>query len=319
MTTVKKEQVTKAKELLGNLTAGKKPTVKKTESRTRPDLELPDNLQEGLQRFAGAFALSEVIDARVEQEKENLNSGCFSLWTERLWKLKSPGANPNLTLEKNNLPDIQSIFQVQERFVINEPEVPEDKNIYQVLIEKFSELFMDNGMDRQGAYNAATNLVNNELDVTPKTTIDLNWFVYGHYEGEGKNKTFVEATEQEQALAAKVLNLLQCRNKEELTEAEPINDEEASMLINQKQNITVKKGFLQRVCGYVNSLDQLRVIFTIVKPVKFVSKTKFAISNTPEERNHRLLQEVVNIIGMKFVPEQLFSSEQLVLSVSKLN
>jgi hypothetical protein len=297
---MKSTQSTSAKALLTKITSGAKVAPKKSDNRAnRPEFELNESLSETFKRFAGAFALSEVIEARLEQEKGSLSEGVFEIWVEKLWKTKSPPPNPYITADKDGVPDVQSIFQVQERFCLDLPEVPEDKELEQVLIEKFTELFVATDMDQADAEASAFRFVNNELDLNPKTTIDLSKLVFGHYEGEGKNRTFVEASENEQALAAKVLGLLGCRTKEELMEMEPITEEESKQLIEQKLNVTVKKGFLQRVCTYVHSIDQLKAIFLVIKPVKFPSKTKFGVNDTPEAKNTRLLDEAKSILGVK--------------------
>jgi len=287
-----------AKDLLGSLTAGKKPTKKVNAAATRPDLELSPALETAFERFAGAAALADVVDARRDQEKDFLNDGCFETWTERLWKAKNRPANPELKIEKGGKVDIQGIYQVQERYTFNAPEVPDNKTLEEIVIEKFVDLFVATGMAQADAETKATQLVTNELTLSPKPIIDLDRLVNGHYEGEGKNKNFVDATPTEQAIASKLIQMIKARTPEELAAVGTFTDEEEEAAVEYKAQVVVKKGFLQRVCTYVNSIEQLRMVFTVIKPVKFPQAKKFAEADTPDEKNRRLLAVACDILGV---------------------
>lgn len=287
-----------AKDLLSSLTAGKKPTKKVNAAATRPDLELSPELETAFERFAGAHALLDLVEARETQEKEFLNDGCFQMWTERLWKAKNRPANPELKIEKDGKVDIQGIYQVQERYTFNSPPVPEDKTLEEVVIENFANLFAATGMSADDANAAAANLVTSELTLSPKPIIDLDRLVNGHMEGEGKNKNFVEASATEQAIASKLIRMIKARTAKDLAAVGCFTDEEEEALVEYKGQMVVKKGFLQRVCTYVNSLEQLRMVFSIIKPVKFPQAKKFADADSQDEKNRRLLGVACDILGV---------------------
>jgi hypothetical protein len=96
--------------------------------------------------------------------------------------------------------------------------------------------------------------------------------------------------------------LLQCRDLNELQPSDLLTDEEFEALNEEKDSLLVKAGFLQRVCGYVRSLEQLRVIFTIIKPVTAITSKKFAKADTPEEQNRRKLAAAIDILGIQMLP-----------------
>lgn len=287
-----------AKDLLSSLTAGKKPTKKVNAAATRPELALTPELETAFERFAGAKALLDLVEARETQEKDFLNDGCFQYWTERLWNQKNRPANPELRIEKDGKVDIQGIYQVQERYVFNAPVVPEDKTLEDCVIEEFVKLFTATGMSADDAQTNATNLVTQELTLTPKPIIDLDRLGTGHYEGDGKNKTFVEASAEEQAVASKLIRMLKERNPKNLATIGCFTDEEETLALEYKAQMVVKKGFLQRVCTYVNSLDQLRQVFSIIKPVKFPQAKKYADADSQDEKNRRLLAVACDILGI---------------------
>lgn len=285
-----------AKDLLSNLTAGKKP--KKTAAPSRPEMQLTPFLEEAFIRLAGADALDELVEARIKQAKELLNDGCFQLWSERLWKQRNQPANPQIKVEKDGSVDMEGIYMVVQKYTYNMQEVPPDKTLEEVVIKQLSDGFVATGMTQDEADTAATDLVTNELTLSPKPIIDLDKLVNGHYEGVGKDKTFVDASAQEQAVASKLIRMINARSQRELNEVGCFTDDEQSLLIEYKAQIVVKKGFLQRVCGYVHSLDQLRQIFAIVKPIRYPMVKKFAASGTPEEKNRRLLEVACDILGV---------------------
>ncbi len=292
-------QGTSAKDLLSSLTAGKKPKAAKADSRSnRPELGLTPSLEQAFINFAAADALAEEVDARIGREKDFLNDGCFKLWSETLWKCKNRPANPALNVEKNGQDDIQGIYQVQERYSLNLPVVPQDKTLAEAVTDKLAELFVVKGMSQEDAVAKASALVENELMLSPKPLIDLDRLVNGHWEGEGKNKTFVEATAFQQGVAAKLITMIRARRPKELIDVGTFTDEEADELLEYKAQLKVKTGFLSRVCGYVNSLEQLRMVFSIIKPVYFPQSKKFAASDTPDERNRRLLTTACDILGI---------------------
>ncbi len=284
----------KAKDLLAGL-SGKKTPAKTDNRASRPNMELPPALEATFRRFIGAWAVAEQAEKRRDQEQETLDEGCFLMWTDTLWKTKNRPANPSM---KNDKEGMAAIFQVQERYSLNKPEVSEGKTLAEVLIQTFIDLFSATGMDDNEAEVAATRLVNSEFDMTPKKSVDFIRLAMGHYEGEGKNKTWVEASEAEQAIAIKIITLLQARTLEDIEAENLLTDDEASQAVEEKDSVVIRKGFLNRVCGYVKSLDQLRTIFKIIKPVKFPSHVKFAENTTPEEKAHRLLEEAKDIFGM---------------------
>lgn len=294
--TTGKTQGASAKDLLSGLTAGKKAAPKKAAAANRPELDLSPALEQAFMNFAAADALQEEVQARLDREKDFLNDGCFQMWTETLWKNKNRPANPGLEVEKNGQTDIQGIYQVQERYTLNLPEVPDGKSLEEAVTDQIVDLFVATGMNQAEAEQKAGDLVSNELILSPKPIIDLDRLVNGHFEGEGKNKTFVEATAFQQGVAAKLITFIKARSAEDFPEA--FTDEEADELLEYKAQLKVKTGFLSRVCGYVNSLEQLRVVFTIVKPVRFPQAKKFAAADNAEERNRRLLAAACDILGV---------------------
>lgn len=286
-----------AKNLFNKMASKKKPTPKAAAKPSRPEMELTPAMEQMFIRFIGAYAVAEEIGKRADQEKANLDEGCLNFWIDRLWKQRSRPANPEIKIDKHGTLDMRAIFQVRDYLKIELPEIPDDKDAATVAAEQLTDVLVGTGMDEDEAAEAAKNLVANELDFTPSYTADFNKLMFGHYEGDGRNKTFIEATSQEQALANKAVALWNARTKEDLEKCETLTDEECERLFVIKFSAVVKKGFFDRVCTYVKTVEQLRAIFKIIRPSRFPSHMKFAASDTNEERNRRLAIEALDILG----------------------
>jgi len=255
-------------------------TVKgEPKSKERPVMPVPPAVLVPFGRLVVAKNIAEVAEARVEVEQGLVNDAMMDSFCNSLFVNGCQPQNPRLKLEKNGRPDMEGLFQVQGRFVFNYPEGDDDvqTRIISGLISAGVPAVM------------ATRLVTNEVDTTPITIIrPLNELVVGHYEG----KTFIEATEKEKKVGEKIIGMVMGQT------VEPLTDAERSMALVKKDNVKVKDGFLERVRGYVDTVDQLKAVFSVIKPVHFMSRMKFAVSDTPERYNERLVEEFGHLIGV---------------------
>jgi hypothetical protein len=267
---------------------------------SRPSLELTPALELTFQRVVEADAVAELADDRLQQEREALDKGVFELWAHTLWKDKVQPPNPELKIMRNGMVDISAIYQVQAKFRIEKPPVPEGKTLPEVLIEALTDAFVGTGLAEEDSEADATRLVNEELDFTPKKMMrPYNELLEGHYEGDGKNRAFKEATEAEKALGNKVLDLLECRDLNQLDPTKLLTDEEYNELNREVDSVVVKKGFLQRVCTYARSEAQVVAILKIIKPQPMLSGKKFALASDKEEQLRRKLAVAIDILGIK--------------------
>jgi hypothetical protein len=285
-----------AKQLYSKLTAGRKAEPKKLVAK-RPAITLTSQEELTFRRFTAAYAVAKEVDARRDNEKALFNFSCLLKWIEDLWMAKN--RPPTQFVAANNLdgtPDMSANFIVSDKYTFNIPEVKESETLDEAFTRKFVELFVATGMDKDDAEAAAVSLVNNELDVAQRPNIDLFRWLVGHYEGEGENKAFKDATNEEKVLGVKILTNLQCQQSNKFV---PLTQEEYDQIIEMRNNIDVKKGFLQRVCSYVKTLDQLKAIFTVIRPIVWPGQTKFGISDTPKRRNERMWFEAKDILGVE--------------------
>lgn len=288
-----------AKELLSSLTIGKKAEPKKSvASRPELDLDAYPNLKESFLRFMDAWAIDEIVDQRLKQEKGLLNTAFFKIWVEKFWKAKSRPANPSLSIPNDKgQDDLEGLYQVHDKPSLNLPQVPEGRELKDVIIENLAEAFKGTGMPDADAADAAEKFVSEELVLALKPVVDLDRLANGRWEGTGKNKNYVEATATEQEIAAKAITLFQARKIADLSVTALFTDEEMNAAITFLPNVMVKPGFFNRVCSYVTSLAQLQCIFDIVKLTNFVQGKKYAVSDTSQEQNVRKLAAFKDMMG----------------------
>jgi hypothetical protein len=258
-------------ELLKSL--NKSVSTKKETKQDRPTVDVPAEALESFVRYAGASTITEVAQARKDVEADILNTAMMNQWTIALFNSGTRPANPRLQTEKEGKPDIQGLFQVQARYKYNI--VPGDDDLSKRIVESLTTA----GVPKPNAQR----IVKEEVDASPQTYLrPFNELVNGHYEG----KVFVEATDTEKEIATKLLKFVM-----ELTE------EERNAVIRQQENVKVKDGFLERLKGYVKTVEQAQAVLKVIQPVYFTSHIKFGVSDTPDEVVTRLTEECGRIIG----------------------
>lgn len=295
-----------AKNLLTSLGKNTKKKASVAPKSDRPEVELPVANHKDFTNFCAAKALGKLVDARVESGKETLTDVMFEKWTEALWNGKARPANPSITLTKDGKPDCTAIFQIKDRSTVGNPFPVEedDESLEDTFKRGFKQIFQNGGVAEQQAEEMADKLVDNEFLLSPDVSVNLKKLLVGDFEGIGKNRRWVDATDDQKAIGAKIISLLQRRPDDVHPDGENelvlLTDEEMSQCLVQKDVMQVKKGLLERIAGYVNSLDQLRAVLAIVKPTPVFQPVKFAVSDSPQQVNNRLLEyATVEILGIK--------------------
>ena len=175
----------------------KKAPKAKPQKTNRPEITVPDEVLEAFKRLVGADAVFHVAESRFDVEHETIKSLMLASFAEVLFKNGYMPANPRLTADKNGFPDLEGVFQVQTRYKITMPEEIDGNT--DVAVRLLSALFTAGLPEAK-----AKELIENEIDCQPRASLrPFNELVNGHYEGEGKNRTFVEASDDEKAVACR--------------------------------------------------------------------------------------------------------------------
>lgn len=237
-------------------------------NKTRPTWDLDQEEQDLITQWVPASILAEHFEKYSANIKSELEPLLFKHFVSNCFANKKRPDSPTFKLNnENNKPDLQTQFVVQERYK------PEASNA-----DEAKKLFISLGVTPENA----DLLIEKELDFQPETYLrNFKELVKGRKE-EGKT---IDATDEEKAVAKKVLQFV-------MTELTP---EERKIIVRTEPNLTVKSGFLERVSQYAHTEDQLTAILQVIKPVKFVCRAKFGISDSLGRKNERL-QEVANHI-----------------------
>lgn len=256
-----------------SLVSGATPIKKKSDTKERPILNLTPEAEELYASFIPAKQIFDIFESHLNIIKADLKSSVFGLWVDQMFAQKSKPVNPTLALNKNGKPDMSGVFIIQAKFKVNATTAGE---AFAALVEV--------GLSEKDAEA----LVTEEIDFTPHSALrSFNELVKGHRVEDG----WIDATEQEQAIAQKLMMFVMGNETEPITEAE-----RALVLVNQP-NIQVKHGFLDRVANYCKTVEQLHGVFTVIEPVAYAKGGKFGISDTTPEIHTRLCNAAAEILG----------------------
>jgi hypothetical protein len=244
--------------------ASKKQPAKSTEQKTR--LVLSDEGQAVFQNFVKAKALNEITSKEEAQQKSLLNEITLETWTQKLWEDNAlPTTTEILSHNSDNTVDMSLTLSITTKFNIQSKEEDPKNSVVELL--------------RTAGLSAAKSkkIVNEELDFTP--TLGIRTF-----------NDLASGTDEEKACAVKMMAFF----TGEKTEA-PTDEEQAMILVNSNK-ITVKAGFLNRVCTYVKSLDELRMVFKVIKPGVTNKSAKFGKNDSEMARAKRLSAEATDLL-----------------------
>lgn len=234
--------------------------------------------------WISAKIVSEPVMQRLENSKDLLNQICLKEFCQRFFELRSRPSNPQLQTTKNGNVDHTASWLFTDKFKVKLPEVTEGIDPKKVYTTAFTDV---------GLHPAdAENLVNNELILNPVIGVrPITELLTGHY---GSSREFVPASEVEKSAGKKLAAFLSGSGKVTL---DALTNEEKVALIQRDSGVTVRNGFLERVCTYCKSAEQLYAIFGLLQPVVYPSYAKFAVNDNPVEQGNRKIAAAADILG----------------------
>ena len=249
-------------------------------------IKLNENGQEVFKRWIEAKILSEPVLQRMENSKDFLNDICLQEFTEKFYECKNRPSNPQLVCMKGGKEDCTATWIFTDKFKVRLPEIQDGQDAKTIYIAAFCELGLH-------AFEAEK-LVDNELIINPVIGVrPLNDLLNGHFE---KSREFIPASDIEKSAGLKLASFLTARTEPII---EPLTDEERQVMIDRNDGVSVRTGFLERVCNYARSSIELLAIFKLLQPVVYPSHAKFAVNDNPIEQNNRKISAAANILGVE--------------------
>jgi hypothetical protein len=248
-------------------------------------------------RWISAKNVSEVVDTRLENSKEELCEFALGVVAEAMFKSKTRPINPTLVVKKagSQQVDSQAVYLFSDKFKYRFPEVPDGVKARDFFVQTFEGLGLTKG--------DAEKLVDQELDLNPVVGLrPLTELTQGKY---GEKRQYIESTAEEKEAGRKLMLFLTGKPDENgQCTVEALTPQERALIIKRDPGIKVKAGFYGRVCNYAHSVDQLKAIFKVIVPIAYPAHQKFGLNDTPEVRAKRLIDATADIIGVAVVDDK---------------
>jgi hypothetical protein len=269
------------------------PTTVKVKEDDRPVVMLDSETEEMFVQYAAASEIFSYAEDRKKGLSAPLIDVLFDKYVDALWNTKRRPQNPNIKASSGGKLEATGMFTVTagQRLQVPMPPVNPGEPLEDAMIRSLTGI----GMSRT---NAAS-FVTNEISFVPKW--DLNF------------TESLQSEDDNQRNAAEVLfcvingedaegNALDLANR--LSFLESISENGWNALRDKISGSTTYvpslvdgDGFLDRVCGYVDSREELGKLLTLFKPVKGFRSVKFAVSDNETVKKQKLLAESKSVIG----------------------
>lgn len=280
------------------------PTTKKSSVKDRPIIDLDDQTQRDFVDFAAAKVVLDDAKANYEGKYDEVVGEIFDRWVDTLWETKTQPENPSIKASIKGRLEATGLFTIStgSSLKIDMPEV---------LPGEAMEHAMVRGLVASGVSETnAARLVKEEMSFVPKWELNLTDMMRGVI----KSGKLTPSTDVQKNAAGMIFLAIQGRGPDgkPLTPAgrvkmlEGINEAGwVALQSNLGDNTTyapvLKDGdtFLDRVCGYADTREELGFILGRIKPVRSMRSVEFAVSDDADTRRERLVEEAKDMIGCK--------------------
>jgi hypothetical protein len=281
-----------------------KPTTKSVRDQDRAQIQLDKETQARFIKYACEKELFDLVDERKSQSQKQISEEIFEQYVEALWRSKSQPQNPSIKAENSlGKVDAEGLFIVSggSKIKINMQEAMEDEEPEETLVRSLTQV----GVRRPNAER----IVNNEISFLPQWSLGFTDMI----RGDVKAGKIVPPTPTQKTAAEILLcvlngedidgNPLDSAGRAEMLEG--INDDGwFALRANMEARTTYppmlvdSSDFLDRICGYADTKEELRSILTVFTPVYYCSRVKFAVEDSLESKKERLHEEAKSAIGI---------------------
>lgn len=233
-------------------------------SKDRPCVAVPTAILPAFERFAYAKQICDKAEARMKAEEGILKDTLIESFAEGLSKLRCKPANPRLIVYKDSKPDIEGLFQVQEKFW---PQAdPECQGTAKI---RLISALVKAGLTTKDADELVTNEISCEEKEAIRPLADL------------KNGAPIE-----RQLGERLSKLL----KDNFTA------DELSLIMKEDAKYEVKEGFFERLALYIPTKDGIMAVIRVLKPTHFLSHLKVGVGETPQGVVNRLYNAAKDLL-----------------------
>ena len=278
-----------------------KPTTKSPKDSERAVIQIDPGTQSRFVAYARTKEIFDLVEAQKDQQQKMVSGEIYEKFVDTLWTSKSQPQNPSIKAKDGDT-DAEGMFIVSgsSKIRISVPEPEEGEDLETALVRNL----MTAGVQEKNAER----IVANEVSFMPEWRLSFTDMM----RGEGKGGKILPPTPTQTTAAEILLCIINGENLEgdpltsetraELLES--INDDGWFALQANVENNTKYvpmlvdgEGFLDRVCNYAGSRDELRGILSVFSPTYFCSRVKYAVSDSAETKRDSMLEEAKSILG----------------------
>jgi len=259
-----------------------KPSKAKKDRLTLDSGSLPDDVCEIISQYCESKTVFDLIDGPYNSIKKEAKDAVMPVFLDKWFEGQSLPQNPALQINNDKgKADHTCMFTLTEKFY---PQIDLDSDDDPATVAL--ETLCDSGMKRENAER----FIEAEMDFAPVQGMES----FNHLsKGKKRGKEWIEATEAEKAVATKMLKFVLGH------EVEPLTEEERELAVFVEPNVAIKGGVFQRLHTYANTKEDLGAMLDLINPVYYLKAAKFGVSDSPQDRNKRLIGVVADMVGLK--------------------
>lgn len=274
----------------------KKAVRKKVEPKQKNEVVwYPEaNLENAVVRLIEAGYVADMLKPVLESRKSLVGEKLLELYINKMWETKQQPDNPRIVIRKkgSETRDMAFMFLVKFRKDALKKDLPsidvDEENEEEVPTphELLANLLLESVGLSEANIKKITDPVSGEFQIVEDIDLIAPFNVL-YYSDNPVHKS----------AATKLLTYLNSpiqKGKKKI-ELEPFTDKEKEV-VSKTQSLVMKEGFLQRVVGYCDTIDQLRDLLKFVKVSLVCQNFEYSIGDEPTERNKRLEKAVQEML-----------------------
>jgi hypothetical protein len=255
----KRKQMTVAKPTVAELLKEKRAELAKRSTVIRPtstksrSARIVGQLDDPTEArcFIPAKVCFDLIETYVKLHKECLQPQLRDMYANMMWLAKTRPENPDIKIRnKTGMVEFEMQFIVQDYFTLGDLDVAEDQTPQDAMVE----LLIAKGVKPVNA----SKLVANELTWEITQTMSL----------DGEPVANDPLDEERNLARLKFVEYMLGMG------VAPTPTEFGLLMIAKMTRANVKKGFLERACLYAGTLEELKVILTVIQPRALHTRAK---------------------------------------------
>lgn len=291
-------------DIINQFRGGVPATSTKASAKDRPTIDLDDKTQSDFVEFSAAKVVLDDAKRNFEEKYEAVVGDIFDRWVDVLWETKTQPENPSIKAHIRGRLEATGIFTISTggSLKIDMPTVLPGEAMEDAMVREMvnAKIGKDN----------ATRLVSQEMSFVPNWEVNFTDMMRGVI----KSGKLAPSNETQKSAAGTLFLAIQGRDPDgkPMTPSQRMKmleriDESGWVAIqsNLSENTTYVPAlknadtFLDRICDYADTREELGYILKLIKPVKSMRSVQFGVSDSTEVRHERLVKEAENMIGCK--------------------